>query len=341
MIRQVGDKDWECTIDDAAELIDHLLDKNQPVMLWGDTGVGKSSIVYQRGQRTNKTVIDFRTNIREPVDMRGIPVPDLAAGMTRWLPPAELPRVDRDGEEGIFFADEINTNVQMMPVMMQLVLERRVGEYNFPPSWSIIAAGNRVSDRAAAQRMPSALANRFAHITIIPDVDAWCKWAVVAGVAPEVVAFIRFRRELLHKRPEGEARAFPTPRSWEQAAQHVKAPKRLRVYLFAAHVGFAAASELDAFIDLYETIGTLDDIVKDPDNAPVPDRADVRYATCAGLAKIATRKNFDNIIRYAKRLPREFQVLVVVDATTREKKLKEVSAYGRWAVENADVLLQN
>jgi hypothetical protein len=41
-----------------------------------------------------RKVIDLRFNIREPVDLCGIPVPDLETRTTRWLVPDELPRSD-------------------------------------------------------------------------------------------------------------------------------------------------------------------------------------------------------------------------------------------------------
>ena len=42
---------------------------------------------------------------------------------------------------------------------------------------------------AAAQRMPTALRNRFAHLFVAADVNAWCAWAVANDVAPEMIAF--------------------------------------------------------------------------------------------------------------------------------------------------------
>src|SRR4051794_19609715 len=153
----------ECTIAEAAVLMETLTDAGDAVMLWGAPGVGKSAGTFQLGEKRKRKVIEFRTNIREPVDVRGIPVPDLVTGKTRWLVPDELPNAERDGEFGYLFIDEINTgSPQMMAVMMQLVLDRKIGDYVLPPGWQIIAAGNRVSDRAAAQRMPTALRNRFA-----------------------------------------------------------------------------------------------------------------------------------------------------------------------------------
>src|SRR5215472_1208292 len=297
MIRQVSEKEWECTIDDAVTLVELFIDQNDPVMIWGDTGLGKTSITDQIAKRRGWKNIISKSSIREPVDVRGIPVPDLEKGVTRWLTPVDLPQADRDGEEGLYTIDEINHNIPMMPVYMMIALERKIAEYNFPAGWRIVATGNRVSDRAGAQKMPTALANRFAHITIVPDVDAWCQWATLNAIAPEYVAFIRFRREFIHLKPDGEAKAFPTPRSHERAAKYVNAPKRLRIYAMAAHVGYACAAEADAFIELYRAIGSLDDIVKNPDSAPVPTEPSLRYATCTALAKIADRKTIGNIIR--------------------------------------------
>ena len=341
----------EVSIAEAIELINVMIDAQDGVpvdqrdapMLWGAPGIAKSAAAHQVGAARGWKVIEYRANLREPVDVRGIPVPDIKAGTTNWLVPDELPRADRDGERGILFLDEINTaSPQMMAVLFGLVLDRRVGEYVLPDGWVIIAAGNRVSDRAAAQRMPTALRNRFAHFNIKPDVVAWCDWATKAGVAPEVVAFIRLRgSDVLHIMPKGDENAFPTPRSITKAAKYVNAPKKLRYRLFASLIGEAVAAELDGFIELYRSLGSLDAIIADPNNAPVPTEASSRYAVCTGLGRLATRKTLPAIITYAKRLNhRESEILVMHDATTRDEKLKETAAYGKWAVENQDLILQ-
>jgi len=191
--------------------------------------------------------------------------------------------------------------------------------------------------------MPTHLRNRFAHIFIVPDVPAWCKWANANDVAPEVVAFVRLRRELLHVMPKGDENAFCTPRSLTKAAKYVNAPKAQRMRLFAGHIGDGAAAELDGFIELYRSLGTLEDIVKDPDSAPLPTEPSAKYAVCTGLARIADRKSFANVIRYAKRLGetnREYEILTVTDATGRDESLKNTSCYGAWACENQDLTLQ-
>jgi hypothetical protein len=332
----------EVTIARAAILLRRYIAKKKSTMLWGPPGIGKSAIVYQIAAGLDWKVIDFRANIREPVDVRGIPVPDLKTGTTRWLTPDELPRVERDGEHGILFLDEINTaSPQMMAVLFQLIWERKVGDYTLPDGWVIVAAGNRVSDRAAAQRMPTALRNRFAHIYVTVDVKAWCDWANANSVAPELVAFIRLRgKDVLHVMPRGDENAFPTPRSLTDSAEYVNEPKDVRLSLFAGCIGEGTAAEFDGFIELYRSFGSLEDIIADPKGAPVPTEPSARYAVCTGVARLANRKNLPAIIEYAKRLPRENQILVVHDATTRDPSLKETTAYGKWAVDNQDIILQ-
>src|SRR5262245_45256806 len=103
MERKMLANEIECTIAQAADLLEVLTDAGDPVMLWGPPGIGKSEIVFQLGARKKCKVIEYRANLREPVDVRGIPVPDVKAGVTRWLVPDELPRVERDGEIGYLF----------------------------------------------------------------------------------------------------------------------------------------------------------------------------------------------------------------------------------------------
>jgi hypothetical protein len=189
--------------------------------------------------------------------------------------------------------------------------------------------------------MPSHIKGRFVHIACVANVKAWADWATKNGVAPEVVAFVRFRPELLHRMPRGDEAAYPSPRTIVRAAKHVNAPAEIRQQLFAGAIGCDVAGELEGYIRLYRSIGTLEDIVAHPDTATIPTEPSERYAVCTGLARLATRKNFSNIIKYADRLAGEPKMLLVHDATTRDPSLKETAHYSKWAVENGDMILQS
>jgi len=341
-------QEFECTISEAAVLLEMLTDAGDSVFLWGSPGIGKTEVVHQLGAKKGRKVIEFHATLREQVDLRGVPVVNTKTQTTDWYAPSELPQADRDGERGYFFADEYNQAApQMQSALGGLVLTGKVGDYELPKGWVVIAAGNRVSDKAAAQRMPSHVRNRFAHIIVVPDLPAWCDWANKNAVAPELVAFLRLRqgenggKGLLHVMPKGDENAYPTPRSWVKAAKYVNAPRQFRVKLLAAHVGTAYATEFDAFIDLFRSIGDLQDIVKSPTTAKLPSDPSTRYATCTGLARMATKGNIANVVTYVKRLQhRESEALVMHDATTRDEALKNTAIYGAWAVENQDLTIQ-
>jgi hypothetical protein len=332
----------------AEILLEWYISQGQSVMLWSSPGLGKSSLVGQIAKRVRRKLIDMRVNLRDTVDFRGVPVSDLKTMTTKWLAPDELPRADRDGDSGLLFLDEINTapmNVQA--VCFQLTLEKKLGDYTLPEGWVVVAAGNYVGDRAAAQRMPTALRNRFAHIHVVDNTKAWVKWAEVNGVPPEFIAFARFREALFGQMPKGDENEFLTRRSFTAAAAYIDAPVKIRQSLFGGLIGHAQAAELEGFIKLYRSLGTLDGILANPDKANIPikqDEADVRYAVCTGLARIVTKKTMPALIKYAERFGKEtsqdLEVLMVTDATRRDPELCNVAAYGDWAVRNASILMQ-
>jgi AAA domain (dynein-related subfamily) len=326
-------------IERASELLDAYMAAEDSAMLWGPPGVGKTDVARQRSASQARTVITIHTNLRDTVDFRGVPVPDLTMGTTRWLAPDELPRIDRDGPKGTLLLDEINTAPpQVQAACFQLVLEKQIGEYKLPQGWTVVATGNRVGDRAAAQRMPTALRNRFAHINVSYDIEAWARWASKNNVPAEIVAFVRFRRELFGVLPKGDENEFLTPRSVTRAGKYINAPIGLRQELFGGLIGHPQAAELESFLQLYRSLGTLDGILRDPQGANIPTEPSQRYAVATGLARIVDRKTMPALVDYAARLPREFEVLAVTDATTRDETLKSVKAYGDWAARNASVL---
>jgi hypothetical protein len=327
-------------LDAVDQIIMHLLE-GQPVMLWGASGIGKSELAHQIAQKMASKLIPFHTNIRESVDVRGLPVPDLASGTTVWLAPKELPKSDGSDGPTLLFIDEINTGtMQMMSVMMQLVLDRRVGDYTLPDNCVILAAGNRSKDSRAVIQMPVPLRRRFAHYTMVVDVPSWIAHAKATNLAPELVAFIRFRPDCLYRDADGDQNASANPRTIYRCGPYIKQPPARRLRAFTAMVGKVVASEMESFVSLYQSLTSLDDILANPTTAKLPSEPSERYAVCTAIARLADRKTFPNVIAYAKRLPREFEVLTVTDAVSRDDKLANVAAYGKWAVENSDVTVQ-
>ena len=58
-----------------------------------------------------------------------------------------------------------------------LLLERRLGEHALPAGTWVVAAGNRLQDRALVRAMSSALVNRVTILHLRVDIDEWLAWA--------------------------------------------------------------------------------------------------------------------------------------------------------------------
>jgi hypothetical protein len=182
--------------------------------MWGPPGIGKSDIVKQIGDEFVREVIDVRLSLWEPTDIKGIPYYNAQANTMTWAPPSELP-TDPDST-AILFLDELNSAAPAtQAAAYQLILNRRVGTYVLPKGVSIVAAGNRETDKGVTYRMPAPLANRFLHIELRSDYEDWNQWATLNKVHEQVVGYIGFAKQDLYDfDPKSASRSFATPRSW-------------------------------------------------------------------------------------------------------------------------------
>ena len=187
---------------------------NRPVFMWGPPGIGKSDIIKQLGDEQDREVIDVRLSLWEPTDIKGIPFYNTQLNTMSWAPPQELPS-DPDST-AILFLDELNSAAPAtQAAAYQLILNRRVGTYKLPKGVSIVAAGNRETDKGVTYRMPAPLANRFVHLELKTDYEDWLNWATLNRVHEQVVGYVGFAKQDLYDfDPRGGSRSFATPRSW-------------------------------------------------------------------------------------------------------------------------------
>ena len=254
------------------------------IMMWGAPGIGKSSIVNKVAEENEMEVIDVRLSQLAPTDLRGLPY--VENGEARFAPPSFLPKSGK----GLLFLDEVNlAPPAIQNVAMQLVLDRKVGDYTVPDDWFIIAAGNRVEDRAAVSQMPAPLTNRFLHFTVEADLTSWKEYALTSGVEEKIISFLTFRPQLLHSFNKN-AIAWPSPRSWDFASDLYK----IGLPVDAA-VGEGAASEFNSFVKLYSKLPDVDKIKSGDRKVKAPKEPSIIYAiTGALVSRSETTEEFYN-----------------------------------------------
>lgn len=221
--------------------------RRRATMLWGTRGVGKSSIVRQVAAHHGVPLVDLRLTTIEPVDIRGAIYADETRGKTVWFPPEFLPDPDRPA--GILFLDELTAADQRLQTSAySLILDRRVGLYDLPEGWQVIAAGNASFHGAVSHDMGTALADRMFHFHVQGTVEAFENYALAHDLAPEVMAFLRIRGDKLddtQSQLAGDHLVGASPRGWEDISNVLKsdisdAAKRLFVQ---GRIGAANAAE--------------------------------------------------------------------------------------------------
>ena len=133
-----------------------------------------------------------------------------------------------------------------------------------------------------------------------------------------------------------DANAFPSPRSWEFVSRILNSAPDASVEheLFAGAVGAGAATEFSGFLQMFRQLPNIDAILLSPATEPVPESPAAQYAVATALAHRASDLNFDRICLYLDRMPTEFRVLCVRDASLREPKIRFTAGYTKWAIQN-------
>ncbi len=315
----------------------------QAAFLHGPPGIGKSAIPRQAASDAGIGFLDTRAAQHDPTDFRGIPA--VIDGKAKWLPPEDIPfEFNTDiPEKGIWLLDELTSAPPLVQaVLYQATLDHQIGEHRLKAEWYVMAAGNRVEDRAVVRPLSTALANRFTHIEFDVHLDDWRRWAVAKGIDTNIIAFLHWKTECLFDfNPESSEKAFCSPRTWEFADHIIKStPKSLQPELLKGTIGAGATAEFVAFLKVQTELPDLNKILAG-DNT-VPARGDLRYALVAALVTKATGKQFERLIQYGDNLPGEYAVLMAMLMVGKDAMaLRKCPSWESWSKANRDVLVRS
>lgn len=334
------EKGMATSVGQAIEIIEHHLwmlenhperaNEVPPLMLWGPPGIGKSTIIKRLTEDLGIGFIDVRLAQREPVDIRGLPVPRDDREGVDWIVSSEWPREGQEDfqEKGVILFDEITAADPTMQVAAyEFILDRRLGKlYEVPSGWYIIAAGNRTVDAAVARTMSSALANRFCHLELAANSSDWVDWAMRSAIHPNVIAFIRFRPDLLFNMLGNRERGWPSPRTWErvslelQMAEENSLSKGALNTIVEGLVGAGAAVEFFGFIEWTESVPDVKAMLKGEVNVDFPERSDQRYAmVTAAVHMMIQDENATDLVtgflNFILKIPNDWAQLAYHDLT--------------------------
>ena len=338
----------EISASEMTNALDSVLLSKLTPMLVGSPGIGKSDIVKLTAKKHNLKLIDLRLAQSDPTDLNGFPTLQNDGTRMDYAPPTTFPLENLDqipnGYEGwLLFLDEINAAPPaIQAAAYKLVLDRQIGSHNLHKRVAIVCAGNKATDKAIVNRLSTAMQSRMIHLNLMVDTESWLEWANTHNVDHRVISFIKFRPELLHKFNLSHAdNTFASPRTWEFLSKIIVDKKEFTKTdhaVLVGTVGEGPATEFRAFCDVYKDLPTIEDMLENPTLVNIPREPGHQYAMTTLISHHANDDTIEALMIVAKKLPIEFQVVVLKDIYSIAPELKKNQIIQDWVSQNADKL---
>ncbi len=206
----VNPREETITLNQAKKLVQCMAGE-QSFLLLSPPGVGKSEMVYQAAAEAGLPCRSLLGTQIAPEDVSGIP--RIIGERSVFCPPRVL--LPENPEPFCLFLDELPACApDVQKAFYSLLLERRLGEHALPAGTWVVAAGNRMQDRALVRAMSSALVNRVTILHLRVDAGEWLAWAAKNSIREDVRAFISYMPDALMRPVPSEPVPFSTPRAW-------------------------------------------------------------------------------------------------------------------------------
>jgi hypothetical protein len=326
-----------------------MIAARMPLLITGAPGIGKSDIMTQAAQTAGVDLLISHPAVCDPTDFKGLPWMQTGDDFARFVPFGDFHTALTATRPLAWLFDDLGqSNPSVQAAAMQLFLARRVNGHILPDCITFLAATNRRIDRAGVSGILEPVKSRFVSIVELePNVDDWCSWAINHGIPYTLIAFLRYRPELLCKfEATADLTNSPVPRTWKHLAdvESLGLSPELESEAMSGAVGNGAAIEYIAFRQMAKSLGNLDAILLDPVKASIPREPSQLYATIVGLASRANETNFGRIVTYAQRLYTEadrgeFAALLIRDSQRRNSKIAYTDDYVRMQVSPLGQLL--
>lgn len=306
----------------------------RPLHVVSSPGLGKTQIMSQAARELKIGFKMIHAPLMQPEDY-GFPIISADRKDVSFIVSKDKFPVEGSNclEYGILGIDELpQADNSGQKIFSQLLQEREIHGQRLKPGWKIVSTGNRTTDRAGANRLLSHLRDRITEVELEASLDDWSNWANDNKIQSEVIAFIRFRPDLLSAF-DPQADKSPTPRSWCEgvSADLGIVNRNVEHACFTGSVGVGAATEFVSFLQIYRDLPNPDAILLNPETAPVPKKPAVLYATVGALSNRATPDCFQKLMKYTSRMAPEFTVLFVKDVIRRKPEIAETPTFRQWA----------
>lgn len=321
----------------ARKLLKKAIDADIPAILMGTPGIGKTSCPKQVAAELGIGCIVEDGSSLDPVDVRGVLVPDMKTRESFFTRPAIFP--DRDaGKKGLLVIDELGGCAQATQKALQtILLERKSGIHKLPKGWLPVGTANYAADGAGAYTLLTSLEDRVVVMNVVSDPQIWKEdFAIPRKIDHRIISFINWRPECLNtfaKRNKGDrGKGFASERSWEKLSRLLDVglddDDGILLSGAAGCVSEGVAAEFTAYLKIHESLPVIKEIYRGRNDIPKNDEPGVLYALSGALVnylgrlpeELSKAMAIERFIEYSMLLPTEFAILAVKDAFTLHSK---------------------
>jgi hypothetical protein len=240
-----------------------------PILIRGRHGIGKSTIVYQIAEQMGLPVVERRASQMTEGDLLGLP--KVEGNVTQWLAPEWLHNACNNPV--ILFLDEVDrATMEVRQGIFELCDSRKIAGYSLHPDTVIFACvngGGDHGDQYQVGEMDPAELDRYTVFDVKPTVEDWLSWAD-GNVNQVIWDFINDNHTHLEHNDDYEPnKVYPSRRSWERLSKTVGdqdlkalAGSGVLYHLTTSFVGFEAAVALVDYVNKYQKIVTVEDILE-------------------------------------------------------------------------------
>lgn len=222
-------------IGEVKKCVKYVMSLGETPILVGHAGVGKTEMIKQIGNETNRKVVVLLLSQMEPGDLLGFPSKDEKTGKTKYYAPDWWPE---DGNT-IVFLDEINrAHITVRNAVMQLLLDRRIHNNILPKGTWVCAAMNPETDEYEVEPIiDQAFVDRFVWLKVKPDYESWRNFMLtekrINNIFDQAVSnIVKLDPAVFNNSDFQIPEIRPTPRSLERLYKViVNAPQELTNFL--------------------------------------------------------------------------------------------------------------
>lgn len=318
-------------------------------LIIGDPGLGKSAIAKEWSDTSGYQFFDCRLGNMLPSDIR-LPYVDKEAGTARFFVTEEIPcHMPHDGKYALMLDEILQCGPLMQKVGMQITHDRSVGGKALPPQTLVMAAGNGAESKSHFEKFGNAQLNRFEVYHMLRDLDSWLNYHTTSGFCPLLVAFIKSNSAVPYDydpaKTTGEEN-FPTFRSLTEVGNFINyytddkgnfKPGRLFNTQVEGAIGSKGAEAFIAFLTIWQSIGSIEDLIKDPEGAVIPNDLATKMVIACKLAGEATKENIEAISIITARMSPEdglqsfYSAFIVKTVAATKKDMMLVPAFTNMA----------